>query len=224
MEEQRKYAILFAAKILAARKLNDIGSTPFTLMAIAGHVSRKMIEHYSHIRMEAKRAALDAIAPQPTQAVLGQMRHKIGHSRSPSCLPGTNTEHWRLIPLMDKTAARVFAVGMLVAMSVFAQHPGTKPDKVSQPTPAQQPHRIRVDEEVQKAKLVRVVSPVYPPVLGKRMDGTVVLHVIVGKNGSVQSARAVSGLPSLRDSAVNAVLQWQYKPNAGEWRVGRGRY
>jgi hypothetical protein len=31
-------------------------------MAIAGHVSRKMIEHYSHIRMEAKRAALDAIA------------------------------------------------------------------------------------------------------------------------------------------------------------------
>jgi hypothetical protein len=30
-------------------------------MAIAGHVSRKMIEHYSHIRMEAKRAAMDAI-------------------------------------------------------------------------------------------------------------------------------------------------------------------
>jgi len=40
-------------------------------MAIAGHVSRKMIEHYSHIRMEAKRAALDAIAAQPTQAVFG---------------------------------------------------------------------------------------------------------------------------------------------------------
>jgi integrase len=39
-----------------------------TLMAIAGHVSRKMIEHYSHIRMEAKRAALDAIAAEPLQA------------------------------------------------------------------------------------------------------------------------------------------------------------
>lgn len=114
---------------------------------------------------------------------------------------------------MDKTAACAFAVGMLLAVSVFAQDPGTKPDKVSQPTPSQQPHRIRVDENVQKAKLVRVVSPVYPPVLGKRMDGTVVLHVIVGKNGSVKSARRpVSGLPNLRDSAVNAVLQWQYKP------------
>jgi hypothetical protein len=40
-------------------------------MAIAGHVSRKMIEHYSHIRMEAKRAALDAIAAQPSQPVFG---------------------------------------------------------------------------------------------------------------------------------------------------------
>ena len=28
MEEQRKYAILFAAVILAARKLNEIGSKP----------------------------------------------------------------------------------------------------------------------------------------------------------------------------------------------------
>ena len=113
---------------------------------------------------------------------------------------------------MNKTVPCVFAVGMLIVVSVFAQDPGTKPDKVSQPTPAQQPHRIRVDEDVQKAKLVRVVSAVYPPLLGKRMDGTVVLHVIVGKNGSVKSARPVSGLPNLRGSAVNAVLQWQYKP------------
>jgi hypothetical protein len=30
-------------------------------MAIAGHVSRKMLEHYSHIRVEAKRTALDAL-------------------------------------------------------------------------------------------------------------------------------------------------------------------
>ena len=33
-----------------------------TLMAVAGHVSRKMLEHYSHARMVAKRAAVDAIA------------------------------------------------------------------------------------------------------------------------------------------------------------------
>jgi len=36
-------------------------------VAIASHVSRKMIEHYSHIRMAAKCTALDAIAAQPLQ-------------------------------------------------------------------------------------------------------------------------------------------------------------
>jgi hypothetical protein len=31
-------------------------------MAIAGHISPRMLEHYSHIRMDAKRKALDALS------------------------------------------------------------------------------------------------------------------------------------------------------------------
>jgi hypothetical protein len=34
-------------------------------MSVAGHVSRAMLEHYSRIRTEAKRAALERLA-QPT--------------------------------------------------------------------------------------------------------------------------------------------------------------
>jgi integrase len=49
-------------------KLAECQASEHTLMAIAGHVSRKMIEHYSHIRMEAKRAALDAIAKPVSDA------------------------------------------------------------------------------------------------------------------------------------------------------------
>jgi integrase len=33
-----------------------------TIRSIAGHVSQKMLEHYSHIRLDAKRAALDALS------------------------------------------------------------------------------------------------------------------------------------------------------------------
>jgi len=51
-------------------KLAESQASEHTLMAIAGHVSRKMIEHYSHIRLEAKRTALDAISAQPLQAVI----------------------------------------------------------------------------------------------------------------------------------------------------------
>jgi len=43
-------------------KLAEGQASEQTLMSIAGHLSRKMLEHYSHIRLEAKRAALDAIA------------------------------------------------------------------------------------------------------------------------------------------------------------------
>jgi hypothetical protein len=50
-------------------------------MAIAGHVSRKTLVHYSHIRMEAKRAALGAIAqalnPATFQAGSHQNRHQV---------------------------------------------------------------------------------------------------------------------------------------------------
>jgi hypothetical protein len=31
-------------------------------MSIAGHVSQRMLSHYSHVRIEAKRQALDALA------------------------------------------------------------------------------------------------------------------------------------------------------------------
>ena len=37
-------------------------ASPPALMAIAGHLSRTLLEHYSHIRMAAKRVALDLIA------------------------------------------------------------------------------------------------------------------------------------------------------------------
>ena len=42
-------------------KLAEGQASEQTLMSIAGHLSRKMVEHYSHIRMAAKRTALDAI-------------------------------------------------------------------------------------------------------------------------------------------------------------------
>jgi hypothetical protein len=45
-------------------KLAEIQVSEQTLMAIAGHMSRSTVEHYSYIRMAAKRAALDGIAGQ----------------------------------------------------------------------------------------------------------------------------------------------------------------
>jgi integrase len=53
-------------------KLAESRASEHTVMAIAGHVSRKMLEHYSHIRIEAKRAALDAIAKPNSATAVAQ--------------------------------------------------------------------------------------------------------------------------------------------------------
>ena len=46
----------------AITSLAESGAADSTIMAIAGHVSRKMLERYSHVRMEAKRTAMEALA------------------------------------------------------------------------------------------------------------------------------------------------------------------
>ena len=45
--------------------LAESGAGDETIRDIAGHVSKQMLKHYSHIRMEAKRKALEAIVPKP---------------------------------------------------------------------------------------------------------------------------------------------------------------
>jgi integrase len=55
-------------------KLAESQASEQTLMAIAGHVSRKMIEHYSHIRMAAKRTAVDAIVEGGVNQNVNQLK------------------------------------------------------------------------------------------------------------------------------------------------------
>jgi hypothetical protein len=38
-------------------------------MALAGHVLRRMMEHYSHIRMDAKRTAVNSLRPVASRHV-----------------------------------------------------------------------------------------------------------------------------------------------------------
>lgn len=46
----------------AITELAESGESEQTILAIGGHVDRRMLEQYSHIRMEAKRKALEALS------------------------------------------------------------------------------------------------------------------------------------------------------------------
>ena len=49
-------------------ELAESGAGDEVIMSIAGHVSRAMLSRYSHVRMEAKRRALDGIADRQSAA------------------------------------------------------------------------------------------------------------------------------------------------------------
>ncbi|MGA8222385.1 MAG: energy transducer TonB [Candidatus Acidiferrales bacterium] len=81
------------------------------------------------------------------------------------------------------------------------------------PPPKAAPSRIRVGGNVQAASLVHQMMPVYPPIAKTaHISGTVILHAIIGKDGTVQNLEYVSGPPLLMKSAMDAVRQWRYKP------------
>ena len=42
-------------------EMAEDGVPDATMQSIAGHLSKKMLDHYSHVRMKAKRAAVEAL-------------------------------------------------------------------------------------------------------------------------------------------------------------------
>jgi integrase len=52
----------------AITQLAEGGASDATIMSVAGHVSKRMLERYSHVRMEAKRKALEALAASTKRA------------------------------------------------------------------------------------------------------------------------------------------------------------
>ncbi|MGO4885316.1 MAG: TonB family protein [Bryobacteraceae bacterium] len=72
--------------------------------------------------------------------------------------------------------------------------------------------RIRVGGNVQQAKLVTKVTPVYPVAAKEqRIEGVVKLQAIIGKDGSVENLEVLSGDPLLAAAAMEAVRQWKYQ-------------
>lgn len=89
--------------------------------------------------------------------------------------------------------------------------PAPKPPAVDVPKAPTKP--IAIGGDVQQAKLVRKVVPVYPPLARQaRVSGTVRLIGVIAKDGTIQQLQVVSGHPLLLAAAMDAVRQWIYRP------------
>ena len=81
------------------------------------------------------------------------------------------------------------------------------------PPPPKPVERLRIGGNVMQANLIRRVDPIYPQIAKTaHISGTVVLHAIIAKDGTIQELSVVSGPPLLQRAALDAVKQWRYKP------------
>lgn len=75
------------------------------------------------------------------------------------------------------------------------------------------PQRIRVSQGVSQGLLIHKVMPVYPEAARTaRIQGVVVLHAQISKDGKIEHLQVVSGPAMLQPAAIHAVRQWRYKP------------
>jgi integrase len=59
----------------AITELAEMGVPDSVLKSIAGHITQRMLDHYSHIRMNAKRQALDGLDAFRAEEVLRSLPH-----------------------------------------------------------------------------------------------------------------------------------------------------
>jgi len=89
---------------------------------------------------------------------------------------------------------------------------GLGPDSLKPPLPHPINGPLRVGGNVQAARAIKKVAPVYPEeARAARISGVVRLHVIIGKDGKIEQLEVISGHPLLQQAALDAVRQWQYQ-------------
>jgi TonB family protein len=86
---------------------------------------------------------------------------------------------------------------------------GTKPVEAALPSIGP----VDLPEATARALLAQQVEPTYPDsARASRQQGTVVLQVVIGRDGAVEDAKFLQGALAFARPAIDAVKQWHFKP------------
>ena len=72
---------------------------------------------------------------------------------------------------------------------------------------------LRVGGDVEAPEIVKQVQPRYPEVAkAARASGLVILEAIINTEGVVEDVKVLRGHPLLQQAAMDAIVQWKFKP------------
>ena len=122
-------------------------------------------------------------------------------------------------PQVTLESGRDFSEMFTLDVGAITEHvlvvPTDAPKALPGATPSGKPSRLSVGGNVQAAKIISKVQPIYPEsAKSAGVQGTVVLHAVIGVDGRPLSLRVMNAQvdPDLARSAVEAVSQWRYTP------------
>ena len=118
---------------------------------------------------------------------------------------------WRWIVAMALSGA-LFAC---IQSGAFAQTSSLPAPTATAPVATDEKPRgpVRVAGGIISGMSLATPSPQYPPAArATHVQGPVVVHAIIGKDGKVKNVVVVAGPALLRHAAVDAVGQWKYRP------------
>jgi protein TonB len=158
-------------------------------------------------------AALPAPAqPAPPEPAPAEPQPVVKAVPKPVKKPAPKKVQAKVVPAPQPAVHPVVSAPAKVAAAP-APVPVSAPVAAAAPAPPAKREPLRVGGNVQEAKLIRRVAPVYPELAKRsRAEGAVVLEVNVDEAGNVSSVRVLRGHPLLNDEAMRAVKQWKYSP------------
>ena len=72
---------------------------------------------------------------------------------------------------------------------------------------------VRIGGAIKAPSKIHDVKPAYPPeAQASRVQGVVILEILIDVNGGVQDARVLRSIPLLDEPALDAVRQWRFVP------------
>jgi len=86
-------------------------------------------------------------------------------------------------------------------------------DSVSTTNGTEAPRTLAPPDRLLPSYLIYRVAPTYPQeAIDQKIEGTVKIHLIIGRNGRVKNLRVVTGPAALHQAALDAAVHWRYIP------------
>jgi periplasmic protein TonB len=162
-----------------------------------GTIAPSLVQAPALVQTPAQTAPVSAASPQRTQPEPAQPRSPAVQT---AALPGANAPA-AAIPIPSSLKSQLG--------SMTPEASGTKPIEAAMSSI----EPVVLPEAMARGLLAEMVTPQYPAgAKASGQSGSVVLQVLIARDGTVQDAKFLQGSLMFANAAIDAVKQWHFKP------------